>query len=165
MNWEAIGAIAETLGAIGVIATLVYLALQIRQNTNALEQSQKADLAQAYQHRSESRRQMGIDQAESRYMAPISVKLSELGWPDNLDAIDSLDQEERFRFQHMMAASMTRLDNACYQHHQGLLDEQAWTLSKNRMRVIGPTWKKLGLLDSSTQRFIHEVELLIGETK
>ena len=34
MNWEAIGAIAESLGAIGVIATLAYLAYQIRQNTS-----------------------------------------------------------------------------------------------------------------------------------
>ena len=37
MNWEALGAIAETLGAIGVIATLVYLATQIRNNTNELK--------------------------------------------------------------------------------------------------------------------------------
>jgi hypothetical protein len=32
MNWDAIGAIAELLGAIGVIASLVYLATQIRQS-------------------------------------------------------------------------------------------------------------------------------------
>lgn len=36
VNWEAVGAIAELLGAIGVIATLIYLASQIRQNTKAL---------------------------------------------------------------------------------------------------------------------------------
>ena len=36
MNWEAIGAIGEVVGAIAVIATLIYLALQIRQNTAAL---------------------------------------------------------------------------------------------------------------------------------
>ena len=29
MNWDAIGAIAELLGAVGVIASLVYLALQV----------------------------------------------------------------------------------------------------------------------------------------
>ena len=39
MNWDAIGAIAETLGALGVIATLVYLARQIRQNNNQLRGS------------------------------------------------------------------------------------------------------------------------------
>ncbi len=32
MNWDAIGAIAELLGAIGVIASLVYLAAQIRKS-------------------------------------------------------------------------------------------------------------------------------------
>ena len=96
---EAIGAIAETFGAIGVIATLAYLPLQIRQNTNALEQSQKANLAQAYQYRSESRRQMSFQQAESQYTAPIMAKLSGLGWPDNRDVIDKLDAEERFRFE------------------------------------------------------------------
>ena len=36
MNWEAIGAIAESLGAIGVIASLVYLASQIRDTRRAL---------------------------------------------------------------------------------------------------------------------------------
>lgn len=33
MNWEAISAIAETLGTVGVIASLIYVAIQIRQNT------------------------------------------------------------------------------------------------------------------------------------
>ncbi len=36
MNWEALGAIAALLGAIGVIVTLVYLAVQIRQNNHQL---------------------------------------------------------------------------------------------------------------------------------
>jgi hypothetical protein len=35
MNWEAIGAIGEVLGALGVIITLAYLAIQIRQNTRS----------------------------------------------------------------------------------------------------------------------------------
>ena len=37
MNWEAIGAIGETLGAVGVIATLVYLAVQIRDSNRVAE--------------------------------------------------------------------------------------------------------------------------------
>jgi hypothetical protein len=35
MNWEAVGAIAEFLGAIAVFVTLGYLAVQIRQNTGS----------------------------------------------------------------------------------------------------------------------------------
>lgn len=37
MNWDGIGAISEIVGAVGVIATLAYLATQIRQNTNQLK--------------------------------------------------------------------------------------------------------------------------------
>ena len=37
MNWEAIGAVGETVGALAVLATLVYLAMQIRQNTKAVQ--------------------------------------------------------------------------------------------------------------------------------
>ena len=33
MNWEAIATIAEIVGAVGVIASLIYLAAQIRQST------------------------------------------------------------------------------------------------------------------------------------
>jgi hypothetical protein len=38
INWDAIGAIAEILGAIAVLATLLYLAAQVRQ-TNLISQS------------------------------------------------------------------------------------------------------------------------------
>ena len=41
MNWEAVGAISEVVGAIGVIATLAYLAVQIRQNSAHLAESAK----------------------------------------------------------------------------------------------------------------------------
>ncbi len=36
MNWDAIGALGEIAGAVAVFASLVYLALQMRQNTRAI---------------------------------------------------------------------------------------------------------------------------------
>ena len=36
MDWNAIGAIGEIIGALAVFLTLVYLAIQIRQNTKAV---------------------------------------------------------------------------------------------------------------------------------
>ena len=35
MNWDALGAIGEIVGAVAVVATLLYLALQIKQNTRS----------------------------------------------------------------------------------------------------------------------------------
>ena len=37
MNWEAIGAVGEIVGALVVLVTLVYLAMQIRQNTKSVQ--------------------------------------------------------------------------------------------------------------------------------
>lgn len=37
MNWEALGAIAESLGAIAVIVSIIYLAAQVRQTRIQLE--------------------------------------------------------------------------------------------------------------------------------
>lgn len=37
MNWEAIGAVGEIVGALAVLVTLVYLAMQIRQNTKSVQ--------------------------------------------------------------------------------------------------------------------------------
>ena len=39
MNWEAIGAVGEIIGALAVFLTLAYLAIQIRQNTRAVQSS------------------------------------------------------------------------------------------------------------------------------
>jgi uncharacterized membrane protein len=39
VNWDAIGAVAEVIGALAVLITLIYLALQIRQNTRAINSS------------------------------------------------------------------------------------------------------------------------------
>jgi len=38
MNWEAVGAIGEIFGAVAVLATLVYLAKQIRHKYMQVEQ-------------------------------------------------------------------------------------------------------------------------------
>ena len=45
MNWEAIGAVAELLGAIGVIVSLIYLASQVRRNTHLQKITNLRDIA------------------------------------------------------------------------------------------------------------------------
>jgi len=37
LNWEAIGALAEALGALAVVVTLIYLSTQLRQNTKSIQ--------------------------------------------------------------------------------------------------------------------------------
>ena len=39
MNWDAIGAVGEILGAIAVVVSIGYLSIQIRSNTRAMKAS------------------------------------------------------------------------------------------------------------------------------
>jgi hypothetical protein len=41
MNWDALGAIAELAGALAVVATLVYLAVQIKQSSKLVVQNNR----------------------------------------------------------------------------------------------------------------------------
>ena len=58
MNWEAIGAVGELVGGVAVIATLIYLSLQIRQtnkiNASSVRQSVYEYTARQMLHGTES---------------------------------------------------------------------------------------------------------------
>ncbi len=55
MNWEAIGAIGEIAGAVAVVVTLIYLSLQLRENTKS---SKVHSLNQTFSERSEMMREL-----------------------------------------------------------------------------------------------------------
>ena len=42
MNWDAIGAIGEILGATAVLVSLIYLSIQIRHNSRQVEEQTRA---------------------------------------------------------------------------------------------------------------------------
>ena len=46
MTLVELGGLGEFLGAMGVIATLAYLALQVKQNTRAMDDGRRLALAQ-----------------------------------------------------------------------------------------------------------------------
>ena len=70
MNWEAIGAIGEVMGALVVIVTLGYLAIQIRQNTRALR-------IQVNQSRADLAVSAGMTTADSVYLPSLLLKVRE----------------------------------------------------------------------------------------
>ena len=49
MNWNAVSAIAEVVGLIAVVISLVYLAIQVKGNTQQLERAAQANRTQNWQ--------------------------------------------------------------------------------------------------------------------
>ena len=90
MNWDAIGAVAELLGAIGVIASLIYLARQIGQSTTQMKQNTKtlelAALDSTIQH--------GLQVREFLFGSDTNSEL----WLRGCDDFENLDRNSRVRF-------------------------------------------------------------------
>lgn len=86
MHWEAIGAIAELFAAMGVIASLVYLAVQVRASTRAAAVAAKLDTT---------------DLLNKFIDVLITDPLLNDIYLRGINDLDSLNKEEYFRFSNM----------------------------------------------------------------
>ena len=102
MNWDAIGAIAELLGAIGVIASLVYLATQIRQSREQMSQNTRALRAGSYQQFDDS--------LQATVMEGVTVPALDRVVRLGMANFEQLSEEDAFRFNFWMSSLMRRYD-------------------------------------------------------
>ena len=54
MNWDAVGATAELLGAVAVFITLAYLTIQVKQNSKTQELNNRFSAAKTSQARADT---------------------------------------------------------------------------------------------------------------
>lgn len=101
MNWDAVGAIGEIIGAVGVIVTLAYLGFQIRQNTTQLEQNERTAIAAAVSVSATNYRENRRYIYASRDIA--GIVLQGMSDPESLDEID------RYRFRMIIQNTMDAL--------------------------------------------------------
>ena len=90
MNWAAVGAIAEAIGVIAIFVSLIYVAVQIRQNTQQISRSVDATDLAAFERNIDSGN--GI-----RELLILNPDLAEL-FLKGLDSFNGLDGLEKFRF-------------------------------------------------------------------
>ena len=120
MNWEAIGAIGEIVGAVAVVVTLFYLAQQIRQNTRMARAEMTKDLYLAS-------RAAIMDVASSDRLAEV--------WAD----IRPFEDEQAAR-RHTFYQSFFRLYELQFNlAQQGLLEESIATSYKLVIRMFART--------------------------
>ena len=152
MNIMELGALGEFLGSIAVIATLIYLAIQIRQNTSSLDSGQRLAQAQAYQ----SRAMMMMNHYDNILLSPdapaILQKVEEQG-------VESLSADERIRYMQVVMVRYTHLDNAHFQHQQGFIDDEYYdSIFRFGIEAEGSKF----LLLPSRPSFHQEVERILA---
>jgi hypothetical protein len=95
MNWDALGAVAELGGAIGVIATLFYLALQIRR-------SAAVENANAYDN---------LVNGWHNATALLLDSENRATFLKAIDGYDELSEDERFQFHVLVAKLLDRFES------------------------------------------------------
>jgi hypothetical protein len=112
VDWNAVSAIAGVMGAIAVIVTVAYLAMQVRDNTRATH-SQTYYLATSAL--AEMAGMIGGDKELARIFRIGMVN------PDDLD------EDEIVQFGYLGISLFRRFENVFFQYQSGMIDEDFWT--------------------------------------
>lgn len=129
MNWEAITAITEILGVVAVVVSLIYLAIQIRQNSASIKASTYDSI---------------LSQATNLHTLLLSNEAISDAWIKGLNAPDELETVERLRFNSYMLRLFRMLEGFHRQAAIGLLDSEVFEASWSEILEFS---RKPGMID------------------
>ena len=118
MTLQDLGNIGEFVGAIGVVASLIYLALQIRQNSHQINQNSNSVLG-------------SVELENARLASDWLVTIAQnpqLGrvWSLGLSEPTNLTDDEAVQFAMLMGSAFYRLEAPIRQYKRGLLSQDSW---------------------------------------
>lgn len=113
MNWDAIAAIAEVVGALAVLITLVYLAIQTRDNVKVMRSRAIWDAQVSFVEVNEMLGDGGVI-AEVMYKA--------------ISDPDSLTEKELYQVHRFLRGWFQRMEAQFALYKAGILDSEVWEL-------------------------------------
>ena len=119
MNWEAIGATGEVVGAVAVFATLVYLAIQIRQNTASLKASSHHAITDSFNA-------INVKIVED----PATARLWHIGHSDQ----SRLNEDEQVQYAFLVLSYMRIFETLFYQREVGTMEERLFMTEEKTLR-------------------------------
>jgi hypothetical protein len=147
MKWEKI---REALGFLAVVASLVFVGLEIRQNTAATRGQTRQELAALNQE------WLTLLTAD-----PAFSELFERAWETEGDIAPS----EEYRAEMMMVLEVRRLENVFFQYQEGLVDESAlrsyglqWLVRAKLHPRFRTWWEEKGWREAFHPRFVEFIE-------
>ena len=148
MNWDAIGAIGEILGAAAVFASLIYLAVQTKQNTRALKSAAFHQIRSSFSEVS-----LAVVQD------PTLVSLLQRIRGDDPD----IPIEDATRFTYFLTTFLRRGESAYFQSSQGALEYESWLgIKRTILMLLGNRYGQQFWHSEST-RFTAEFVKVIDE--
>ena len=122
MNWEALGAIGELIGAVTVLVTLLYLAKQIRDNSNMLSISAYQTALDGYN-----------DLASKFFQDPDNARISGNLFTDGFSKLDVMDE---YRLSMMWRSYMNQNLKLLRLYELGVLPKKDWDWMANEIKHL-----------------------------
>ena len=152
MDWDAIGAIGEVIGGVAVIASLIYLAIQVRVNSDQVERNTKAQVALT-EFSSDER-------AQQNALAILNnPTVAELVYRGNLG--QELPELDAMRYREWVRSLMGSHQTFFLAYSEGLESEAMWNYWKRTfsqllsMPGFAAAWKELEpLFDEEFRAYI-----------
>ena len=116
MNWEAIGAIGEILGALAVVLTLGYLAAQIRQTNKIASAESYGKIIDAH-----------VGHHRALYARPEMLGI----WGRGLTDFSLLNQDEQGQFHTFIGPIVLEFQKYLYLYRQGLVPQATFDMFEN----------------------------------
>jgi hypothetical protein len=135
VNWEAIGAVGEIVGAIAVVATLAYLAKQIQANSRTSEIQSRVSAQHTY-----------VDFLAQLIASPELDDVFKRG-RENFAALRT---EEQSRFTNLALQYFANVSSGHYQYSEGVLSDDGWYEHRAVLRYwtsgsgVQDWWKSIG---------------------
>jgi hypothetical protein len=120
MNWDALGAIGELVGATAVVLTLGYLAVQIRQSSKSSRQQSYNDLVT---RRSDIYNKM-VESDDFTTLAIAGMRG------------DSMNEIEAQRFTAWMLNYVSHIQDVYLQHRNGVVEKPVWLAERQFLAVL-----------------------------
>ncbi|MFK8049607.1 MAG: hypothetical protein AB8B81_14370 [Halioglobus sp.] len=150
MDWDAIGAIGEIVGALAVFGSLLFLGLQIR--------SQNRESKFAAMHETSVAFRDSISQSVDPAIAQILVKAGE--------DYDSISDSEKLVVTGFVQRLMRVWEESFLQHEQGRLPDRIWNVMVSQFSTLmdSPTtvrvWKaRKAYYDPAFQEFVESIQV------
>jgi len=159
VNWEAIGAVGEIIGALAVVASLAYLAVQIRQNTRQVTE-------QNLSNRMNSLTAVGNGFTAFRTRITSSEALSAL-WAKGSSDLTALNAEERQRFDLLCVDFFWAWGLPWLYVQQGVFDKEFWDFTSANLPLyahpgIRAWWSSSEHRSEYPKEFVRLVDRLLA---
>lgn len=147
MNWDAIGAIAESIGAIAVIASLLYLAIQVRTGAKALSTTTRDSMNKSI-----------VEFCSALYQDAEMAYLFQRG----AEGKDELSAQELARFLPAAFNFFKLYENMFLHYLEGAVQESDWVYNQEMLLNYGRRDGMQHYLEQRTTHFDPRFLALLG---